>query len=76
MLVFRYLSREVFTTLFATTLILLAIMMSNQVIKILNGAAIGHFTMMAVLQLMSIQVPVLLGYMLPMGLFLSILLMP
>lgn len=73
MIIFRYLSKELFSTLLAITLVLLIIFITNQFIHYLKDAADGHITMTAVMQIMSLQVPLLLGYLLPLGLYLSIL---
>lgn len=74
MIIFRYLSKEVYTALMATTLILLIIFISNQFVHYLNDAAGGKITVQAVMEVMSLQVPLLLGYLLPLGLFLGLLL--
>lgn len=74
MIISRYLTKEVYATLLATTFILLLIFISNQFIHYLNQAASGGLPVRAVMQLMSLQVPLLLGYLLPLGLFLGILL--
>lgn len=74
MIIFRYLTREVYATLLAATFILLLIFISNQFIHYLGRAASGGMPIRAVMQLMSLQVPLLLGYMLPLALFLGILL--
>lgn len=74
MIIFRYLTRETYVTTLAVTGILLIIFISNQFVRYLGDAAIGRLTAQAVLQMMSIQVPLLLGLMLPLGLFLGILL--
>ena len=71
MIIFRYLSKEIFSTLLATTLILLIIFIINQFIHYLNDAAVGKITIEAVMKVMSFQVPLLLGYLLPLGLFLG-----
>ncbi len=74
MIIFRYLTREVYATLLGTTTILLLIFISNQLIHYLGQAASGGLPARAVMQLMSLQVPLLLGFLLPLGLFLGILL--
>lgn len=74
MIIFRYLCKEVLTTLLATTLILLLIFISNQFVHYLNDAASGKITVQAVMEVMSLQVPLLLGYLLPLSLFLGLLL--
>ena len=70
-IVFRYLSKEILSTLLATTLILLIIFITNQFVHYLNDAAAGKITIKAVMEIMSLQVPLLLGYLLPLSLFLG-----
>lgn len=74
MIIFRYLTREVYGTLLAMTFVLLLVFISNQFIHYLSQAASGGIPARTVMQLMSLQVPLLLGYLLPLGLFLGILL--
>lgn len=74
MIIFRYLCKEVFATLLATTLILLIIFITNQFVHYLNDAASGKITIQAVMEVMTLQVPLFLGYLLPLSLFLGILL--
>lgn len=74
MIIFRYLAKEVYATLLATTFVLILIFISNQFIHYLSQAATGGLPVKAVMKLMSLQVPLLLGYMLPLGLFLGIML--
>ena len=69
MIIFRYLCKEILGTLLATTLILLIIFMTNQFVHYLNDAAAGKITVKAVMEVMSLQVPLLLGYLIPLGLF-------
>lgn len=71
MIVFCYLSKEILSTLLATTLILLIIFITNQFVHYLNDAAAGRITVKAVMEIMSLQVPLLLGYLLPLSLFLG-----
>ena len=71
MIVFRYLCKEILGTLLSTTLILLIIFMTNQFVHYLNDAAAGKITVKAVMTVMSLQVPLLLGYLLPLGFFLG-----
>lgn len=73
-IVVRYLNREVLVTMLVITAILLFIFMANQFVRYLGDAAQGHMTGHAVLQMMSIQIPLLTGFMLPLGLYLAILL--
>ena len=73
MIVFRYLCKELYSSILAITLVLLIIFVTNQFIHYLKNAADGQITMTAVMQVMSLQIPLLLGYLLPLGLYLSIL---
>ncbi len=74
MIIWRYLTKEVYGTLLATTAIVLIILISNQFIHYLDQAAAGNLPLKTVMQVMSLQVPLLLGILLPLGLFLGILL--
>ncbi|MGB6975942.1 MAG: LPS export ABC transporter permease LptF [Gammaproteobacteria bacterium] len=74
MILFRYLTKEVYTTVLATVIVLLLVFICNQFIHYLSQAAAGKLPIKAVLQLMSLQVPLLLGYLLPLALFVGILL--
>src|ERR1700722_6846643 len=55
-------------------MVLLIVFMSNQFIHYLHFAANGSITMSAVMKLMSLQIPFLLGYLMPLSLYLCILL--
>lgn len=74
MIISRYLHREVCAALLAITTILLLIFLSNQFIRYLSDAAAGKMAVMTMLHLMSLEIPRLLGMLLPLGLFLGILL--
>ncbi len=74
MVIFRYLSREVIAAMLATVIVLLIIFISNQFVHYLNDAAQGKITTQSVFELMSIQVPLLLGFLLPLSWYLAILL--
>lgn len=73
MLIFRYLCKEVLGSLLATTLVLMVILITNQFVHYLNDAANGLITMTTVMKVMSLQVPLLLGFLLPLGLFIGIM---
>lgn len=73
MLIFRYLSKEVFITLASLTTILLLIFMSNQFVVYLNRAANGQIPAMLVLKLMMLELPTLLVMLLPLGFYAAIL---
>lgn len=73
MLIFRYLAKEVFTTLIALTAILLLIFMSNQFVQYLNRAASGKIPAMMVIKLMMLEMPNLIGLLLPLGFYIALL---
>jgi len=73
MIIFRYLSKEIFAALSAITGILLLIFISNEFVRYLTRAATGKFSGSTALQLIIIEIPHLLGILLPLGLFLGIL---
>jgi lipopolysaccharide export system permease protein len=74
MIIFRYLTKEVFQALFAVTLVLLLIFLSNQLVRYLSYAASGKIPASILLQLMGLEIPYLLAVLLPLGLYLGILL--
>ncbi|MFT3741796.1 MAG: LPS export ABC transporter permease LptF [Gammaproteobacteria bacterium] len=73
MIIFRYLGKEVYGTLLASTFILLVVLISNQFVHYLTQAASGVIPIRSVMQIMSIQIPLLSGILLPLGLYLGIL---
>lgn len=73
-IVFRYLSREVLTTLTAVSGVLLLIIMSGRFIKYLAQAAQGVLDPGVLLLIMGFRLPGFLQLILPLGLFLGILL--
>lgn len=74
MILLRYLTKEVYATALATTFLLLVIFICNQFVHYLGRAAGGSIPIKAVMQLMSLEVPFLLGFLLPLALFVSIFL--
>ncbi len=74
MIIFRYLSKEVLTTMTAVTGVLLLIIMSGRFIKYLANAADGKLSADILLLLISYRIPGFLELILPLGLFLGILL--
>ncbi|MFZ2315128.1 MAG: LPS export ABC transporter permease LptF [Gammaproteobacteria bacterium] len=74
MIITRYLSKEVMNALIAITLILLLAFLSQQVVRYLNYVAIGKIPTGILLQLVSFEIPYLLAFLLPLGLYLGILL--
>lgn len=73
MLIFRYLAKEVFVTLVALTAILMLIFMSNQFVRYLNRAALGQLPVMIIMKLMMLELPNLMGLLLPLGFYVAIL---
>jgi lipopolysaccharide export system permease protein len=74
MIVFRYLSREIFVTFLAVTLVLLLIFLSNQFVHYLGTAAVGKLSSTVLWSLILIEIPHLLGLLIPLCFFLAILL--
>lgn len=74
MIIFRYLRKETYLTVFTVTMVLLLIFLCNQFVRFLGRAAAGKMGASAVFKIMALQVPYLLGLLLPVGLFLGILL--
>lgn len=74
MILFRSICKELYTCLLAIILVLLVIFITNQFVHYLKIAAQGQITMIAVMKVMSLQIPLLLGYLLPLAMYLSILL--
>jgi lipopolysaccharide export system permease protein len=74
LIVFRYLSREVLTTTFAVTAILLLIIVSTRLIGYLTDAATGELDTAVILDLVVNRIPLILELLLPLGFFLGILL--
>ena len=73
-LIFRYLTKEVFITLVSLTAILLLIFMSNQLVIYLNRAANGQIPGILIMKLMMLEMPNLLSLLLPLGFYVSLLL--
>jgi lipopolysaccharide export system permease protein len=73
-IIFRYLAKEVFVTLIALTAILMLIFLSNQFIQYLNRAASGNIPGVIIMKLMMLELPNLMGLLLPLGFFMAILL--
>lgn len=74
MIIFRYLSREVFITASAVSVALLAIFMSGRFVKYLAEAAAGEMSGEILFSLILFRMPGFLELILPLGLFLGILL--
>lgn len=74
MIITRYLTREVLTTLSAVTIILLLAFLCQQSVRYLNYVALGKIPTNVLLELVSFEVPYLLALLLPLGLYLGLLL--
>ncbi len=74
MIVFRYLFRQVLTTMLAVTLILLLVFMSGRFIKYLAQAASGGLSPDVLFSIMAYRMPGFLELILPLGFFIGILL--
>ena len=74
MIVFRYLSREVLTTLAAVSGVLLLIIMSGRFIKYLAQAAAGQLDPGVLFTIMAFRIPGFMMLIVPLGMFLGILL--
>jgi len=71
---FKYLSKEILLTTVAVTTIVVFIFICNQFVRYLGYVASGKFAIGTLFHLIFLQVPILFGYLLPLGLFLGILL--
>lgn len=74
MLIFRYFSRELLNSLLTVTLIVLVIFLGNQLIRYLNDAAAGNMALGVLGRLLLLEIPYLLGLLLPLTLFIALLL--
>ncbi|BCA94214.1 LPS export ABC transporter permease LptF [Legionella antarctica] len=74
MIIFRYLAKEVFFTLIALTAVLMLIFLSNQFVQYLNRAASGKIPGMIIMKLMMLELPNLMGLLLPLGFYMALLL--
>ncbi len=74
MIVFRYLAREILTTLVAVTLVMMLIMISSWIIRLLGPVAAGEETLGLVMWILIYRLPYFLELILPLALFIAILL--
>lgn len=74
MIIFRYLAKEVFVTLISLTAILMLIFLSNQFVQYLNRAASGSIPGVIIMKLMVLELPNLMGLLLPLGFYMALLL--
>jgi lipopolysaccharide export system permease protein len=74
MIIQRYFAREIFLTTLAVVSVLLLIGISNQFVRYLADAAQGEIAATLVLKIVAMNLPTLLGLLLPLGLFFGIML--
>lgn len=74
MILFRYLSREIFVSTFAVSVTLLVIVMSGRLVKYLAEAASGDLSPDVLMSIMLFRIPSFLELVLPLGFFIGILL--
>lgn len=74
MIIQRYLTKEVVSTLTAVILVLMLAFLSQQVVRYLNYVAIGKIATSVLLELVSFEIPYLLALLLPLALYLGIIL--
>lgn len=74
MIIFRYLVRQVYPTMIGVTAILLFAVIFAIFIQLLNSAVSGKHTLQMVLELTLLDIPLLTGYVMGLGLFVGILL--
>lgn len=73
MIIFRYLAKEVYVSLLAVTFVMVFVFLANQAIRWLSLAAAGDLATNTLLKLLGLQLPYLLGLLLPLGLYLGVL---
>src|SRR5271156_3760735 len=74
MIINRYLNKEILSTLFAVTLILMLVFLSQQTVRYLSYAASGKIASNILLPLLSFEIPYLLVLLLPLGLYIGMFL--
>lgn len=74
MIVYRYLLEELYTVVLAMILILLMILMSNQLVHYMKMAADGVIAISTIIQVILLQIPSYIAYLMPLVFYLSVLL--
>ena len=74
MLIGRYLTKEILHTFFGVMAVVLLIALSNKLVRLISKAASGEIAPDLLFQMIFFQIPELLAFLLPVGLFLAILL--
>ena len=73
MIIFRYIAKELYVTLLAITSVIVTIFIINQFVHYVGHVAEGQYSMLSVIRIMVILVPLIAGYLIPLGLYLSIM---
>ncbi len=74
MIIKKYLAKEIYAHLFVVSGILALIFLSNQLVQFLGRATAGKLTGGMLLKIMVLEIPILLGFLLPVALYIAILL--
>lgn len=74
MIINRYLTKEIINTFLVVILVVLLIAISHKVVRLVAMAASGHISSQILFQVILFQIPELVAFLLPIGLFLAILL--
>ena len=74
MIIFRYLAKEILSSMAAVSAVLLLIIMSGRFVRYLAQAAAGKLDAAVLLTLMGLRLPTFLELILPLGMFIGILL--
>lgn len=71
-IILRYLRKEIYKTLLLTVGVLLLVLVTNQLVNLLNRAALGQFTAWTVVKAVTLGIPQYLTFMVPLGFFLAV----
>lgn len=72
-IIFRYIAKELYVNLLAITSVIVAIFIINQFVHYVGHVAEGQYSMLSVIRLMVVLVPLIAGYLIPLGLYLSVM---
>lgn len=73
MIVFKYLNRQIYAWLLATLMIILCIFLANQLVVLTQRALQGDISPSIIAKLLVCFIPLFMGYLLPLALFVSII---
>jgi lipopolysaccharide export system permease protein len=74
MIIARYITKEIIYTLLSITIVLLLALLCQQGVRYLNYAAVGKIPTAVLLKLVSFEIPYILAFLFPLGLYLALLL--